>query len=64
MKTLFKEIVQKNPNKGTIVCLAHSIKLSKNVKKHEINELFKLVPKDEYVQSEKDGILNFLYSLA
>lgn len=64
MKTLFKEIVQKNPNKGMVICLAETIKLSKNVKKQEINELFKLVPKDEYPQSEKDGILNFLYNLA
>jgi hypothetical protein len=58
---LFKRIQKENPGWGSNVILANAV-YGRNFSKDRISRMFKeLVDKDEYSQSDKKALLEFLY---
>ena len=61
IKRLFKKVQAENPGWGTNVILANVV-YGRNFSKDRIARMFKeLVDKDEYSQSDKKALLEFLY---
>ena len=60
----FKNIQKKNPNLGDYCCLARAVKYQKFSKNIIAQWFNKLMPKDDYLNSEKRSLISQLISLS
>lgn len=64
LKARFENLKEKNPNWGSYITLAHSVKFQ-NFGRDKIGRWFyKLMPKEEYQRNEARGLISHLTNLS
>jgi hypothetical protein len=63
LSSAFKQIREQNPNVGQVPCLIKAVRQVAPVAEAEINKVFNTIDKDEYLRSERDEILAYIYEV-
>ena len=60
IKSNFEKVQIRNPNLGAFPCLVKVVRHRKFSRKNLVKALNELVPKDEYLKSERKGLVDYL----